>query len=258
MAGAGNNGGWTPDGGSPDDLPDLPEEWGVIVIPDDLSELSDEVDAVRAELHTAPPATPWQRFARRPAIRRIRRIGALAVRTPVLIITMAILVTVASLFASAWPGPPRQPASQRTAGTTQSPTGTLPALEMIGPDGSPASITGQLPAVVLLTDGCACDSLIADTVAGVGAGTAVLIVTATRTTPSSAPAQLPARTPQAEGKVVTHLHDQTDSLRTELDLGAPDGTAAVLLVDELGKIVRRAPRVASAEVILPYLPLLSR
>ena len=46
-----NGGNWPPDGGSPDGLPDLPEEWGVIVVPDDLSELAEEVDAVRAELH---------------------------------------------------------------------------------------------------------------------------------------------------------------------------------------------------------------
>ncbi|MEU4425478.1 hypothetical protein AB0F81_33060 [Actinoplanes sp. NPDC024001] len=258
MAGASDNNGWPPDGGTPDDLPDLPEEWGVIVIPDDLSELSDEVDAVRAELHTTAPLTRWQRFRRRPAIRRLRRIGALAVRTPALIISMAILVTVASLFASAWPGPPRQPATQRTAGTTENPTGVLPALEMIGPDGQLVSLTGQLPAVVLLTDGCACDTLVADTVAGAGAGTAVLIVSAVRATPGSTQAQPTARTPQAEGKVVTRLHDQTDSLRKELRLGAPDGTAAVLLVDRLGKIAHRLPRVASAEMVLPYLPQLSR
>ncbi|WP_328462959.1 hypothetical protein OHA21_36665 [Actinoplanes sp. NBC_00393] len=248
MAGASDNNGWPPDGGTPDDLPDLPEEWGVIVIPDDLSELSDEVDAVRAELNTAPPPTPWQ---------KLRKLGALAVRTPVLIISMAILVTVASLFASAWPGPPRQPATQRTA-ATQSPTGTLPALEMIGPDGQLVSLTGQLPAVVLLTDGCSCNDLITGTVAGVSSGTAVLVVTAARTTPTTTLALPPARTPQADGKVVTHLRDQTDTLRKKLDLGAPDGTAAVLLVDKPGKIVQRMPRVASAEVILPYLPQLSR
>src|SRR5690349_7377150 len=101
MAGASDNGGWPPDGGSSDELPDLPEEWGVIVIPDDLSELSDEVEAVRAELHLAPPPNRWQRFVRRPAMRRLRKAGSLLLRAPVLIVSMAILVTAASLFASA-------------------------------------------------------------------------------------------------------------------------------------------------------------
>src|SRR3954452_15929492 len=101
MASAGDNSGWSSDGGSPDDLPDLPDEWGVIVIPDDLSELDDEVRAVRAELRFAEHPSGWRQFLRRPAMRRVRRVASSAVRAPVLIITMAVLVTVASLFASA-------------------------------------------------------------------------------------------------------------------------------------------------------------
>src|ERR1700712_3100894 len=121
MGSRSDNGGWPSYCGSPDDLPDLPEEWGVIVIPDDLSELSDEVEAIQAELRRSEPRTRWQRFAARPAMRRVRRIAG--VRAPGLIISMAVLVTVASLFASAWPGPPRSPAVQRTANTTTDDTG---------------------------------------------------------------------------------------------------------------------------------------
>src|SRR3954449_2871580 len=152
MVGPSDNGGLPSEGGgSPDDLPDLPEEWGVIVIPDDLSELSDEVDAIRAELRQAErPTTPWQHLIRRPGIRRLRRIAALTLRAPVLIISMAVLVTVASLFASAWPGPPRQPATQRTAATTDDRDDTLPALELIASDGKTVPLRGELPAVVLL------------------------------------------------------------------------------------------------------------
>ena len=118
MGSLSDNGGWPNDGGSPDDLPDFPEEWGVIVIPDDLSELADEVRAVRAELALTRPQTRWQRFTSRPAVRVLRRIGSAGLRGPVLIISLAVLVTMASLFASAWPGPARTPATQRTAGTT--------------------------------------------------------------------------------------------------------------------------------------------
>ena len=51
MGSLSDNGGiWPGDGGSADGLPGLPEEWGVIVVPDDLSELSAEVTAVQAEL----------------------------------------------------------------------------------------------------------------------------------------------------------------------------------------------------------------
>ncbi|MEU4559820.1 hypothetical protein AB0F72_15665 [Actinoplanes sp. NPDC023936] len=254
MAGASDNGGWPPDGGANDDLPDLPEEWGVIVIPDDLSELSDEVEAVRAELDTAAPATGWQRFARRPAVRRLRRWGTFAVRTPALIISLAILVTVASLFASAWPGPPRQPATQRTATTTEEPAGKLPALELIGANGQTVSLMGRLPAVIILTDGCDCERLIADTVSLVKPDTAVIAVEST--TPSvgtGAVALPPAQTPQADGKAVSLLQDPTGGLRRHFRLSAPDGTAAVLVVDKSGKIVRLWDRVASAERIRPDL-----
>ncbi|BBH65078.1 hypothetical protein ACTI_17630 [Actinoplanes sp. OR16] len=256
MAGASDNGGWPPDGGANDDLPDLPEEWGVIVIPDDLSALSEEVAAVRAELNTAGPATRWQRFTRSPAIRGLRRLGALAVRTPALIITMAILVTVASLFASAWPGPPRQPATQRTANTTEDPSGKLPALELIGTGGQNVSLVSRLPAVIIVTDGCACDELIAETASLVKPDTAVIAVSSTIGTPGTATGTVklpPAQTPQADGKTVSLLQDPTGGLRRHLGLEAPDGTAAVLLVDKFNRIVRLQRRLASIEEIRPDL-----
>jgi hypothetical protein len=255
MAGASDNGGWPPDGGANDDLPDLPEEWGVIVIPDDLTELSDEVEAVRAELHTAEPPTRWQQFARRPMMRRLRRLGAFAVRTPALIISMAVLVTVASLFASAWPGPPRQPATQRTATTTEDPSTKLPALELIGTNGQMVSLVSRLPAVIVLTDGCACEELINDTVALVKPDTAVIAVSAKAITPSTGAAvhMPPVQTPQMNGKTVSFLQDPAGGLRRHLDLEEPDGTAAVLLVDKSRKIVRVQRRLASVEEIRPDL-----
>ncbi|MBB2945740.1 hypothetical protein FB565_005498 [Actinoplanes lutulentus] len=256
MAGASDNGGWPPDGGANDDLPDLPEEWGVIVIPDDLSELSEEVEAVRAELNTAVPLTGWQRFARRPAVRRLRRLGALTIRTPALIISMAVLVTVASLFASAWPGPSRQPATQRTASTSATPSDKLPALDLIGTNGQAVSIRNRLPAVIILTDGCACESLVTDTIASVKSDTAVIAVSsaAASVAPSAGLTYLPqAQTPQADGKSVSFLRDPTGGLRRHFQIGAPDGTAAVLIADKSGKIVRLRDRIASVEEIRPDL-----
>ncbi|SDT75515.1 hypothetical protein [Actinoplanes derwentensis] len=267
MAGASDNDGRPPGGESPDDLPDLPEEWGVIVIPDDLSELADEVEAVRAELRTGPPLTRWQLFVRRPAIRRTRRFGSLLMRTPALIVSVAVLVTIASLFASAWPGPARQPATQRTSGTTESRVGRLPALDLIGADGQSASILGSLPAVLLLTDGCDCARLLDDTVAAAAPGVTVLVITtrglsaSPSTTTSSLSASPPVSagvlptlpTAHAGGKTVTFLQDRTDTLRHQLDLSDPDGTAAAILVDKTGEIVRIHPRTASIETIRPDL-----
>jgi hypothetical protein len=248
----GDNGGWPHDGGPPDDLPDLPEEWGVIVIPDDLSELSDEVRAVQAELAVARPETRWQRFAARPGVRRLRRLGSAGVRAPVLIISMAVLVTIASLFASAWPGPARSPATQRTANTTDERGGsTLPALEMVGPDGQTVALRGQLPAVVLLTDGCACAQVIADTITAVRPEIAV--VTVSSATPAGGNTPPTGATPQAQGKIVRNLSDPTSTLRSHLDLEAPDGSAAVLLVNRGGEIVHLDPHVTMAEVFEPEL-----
>ena len=254
MASRGDNGEWPSDDSPFDDLPDLPEEWGVIVIPDDLSELSDEVAAVQAELRRSGPPTRWQRLMARPGMRRVRRIAMAGVRAPVLIISMAVLVTVASLFASAWPGAPRTPAVQRTADKTEEATETLPGLDLLGPNGQTVSLRSQLPAVVLLTDGCQCDQMVAQTIDAVRPDVAVVIVQSGAATPRTGgltPATGAA--PQPQGKIVRPLRDPTGELRKTLKLGQPDGTAAALLVNRTGTIIQRWPRTMSAEDLRPYL-----
>lgn len=244
MGSLSNNGGdWSSDGGSPDDLPDLPEEWGVIVIPDDLSELSDEVRAVQAELAISAPHTRWERFVARPGVRRLRRIARSGVRAPVLIISMAVLVTMASLFASAWPGPARSPATQRTANTTDEPGDVLPALELLGADGKAVALRGQLPAVILLTDGCQCTQLVNDTLQSVRADISVVTVSAVR--PATGTTPPPGATPQAQGKILRELRDPTNELRKFLNLSDPDGTAGALLVNRGGEIIRTEARTVS-------------
>jgi hypothetical protein len=61
------------------------------------------------------------------------------------------------------------------------------------------------------------------------------------------------RAPQDPAKTVWHLRDPTGELRSAFDLAAPDGTAAALLVDRAGQIVRRIPRTASVEDLRPDL-----
>jgi hypothetical protein len=258
MAGPSDNGGWPSEGGSHDDLPDLPEEWGVIVIPDDLSELSDEVAAVRAELRLAAKPSRWRRFVNRPGLRHVRKAVSSAVRAPVLIISMAVLVTVASLFASAWPGPPRQPATQRSANTTEDNFETLPALELFGPDGRTVTIKDRLPAVILLIDGCDCGGLVSDTITAVRPEIAVITVAGpapttagVRTTGVTPPT---GATPQAQGKTVWTLHDEpTGTVREQLKLPKADGTAAVLLVAANGEIIRNFKRTLQADEFRPDL-----
>lgn len=249
-----NGGNWPPDGGSPDGLPGLPDEWGVIVIPDDLSELSEEVSAVQAELHRARHRTGWQRFAQRPGMRALRRFGAASLRAPVLIISMAVLVTVASLFASAWPGPTRSPTTQRTATTTDDRDDKLPALELMGGNGKLDPLLAHVPAVVLLTDGCDCASLIADTAAAAPAGITVITVIAGAAAGQTGGAPPTNAAPAAtQGTTVLALRDPTGELRSGLHLGAPDGTAAALLVNRDGDIVRKITRTALIEEFRPDL-----
>jgi hypothetical protein len=281
MAGGSDNG-WS-DSGSSDDLPDLPEEWGVIVIPDDLSELSDEVASVRAELKLAEHPTRWRRLLSRPGVRRLRRVGIAALRAPVLIISMAVLVTVASLVASAWPGPPRQPAVQRSSDNEDS-LDTLPALDLLDDHNHSASLRGRLPAVVLITDGCPCDSLIAATIAAAKNRSQVAVVvveaapsasaapsqtSANQTSATQSPAtqspatqspatQTPATqtTPKAQtpGQPVVLLHAQpNNNVREQLKLGVPDGTAAAFVVNRNGEVVGEVRRTVLVDDIQPYL-----
>lgn len=248
-----NGGGWPPDGG----LPNVPPEWGDIVIPDDLSSLADEVAAVRAELGQSRPRTRWQRFTDRPAIRGLRRMGSAGLRVPVLIIALAVMVTVASVFASAWPGPLRPPTTQRTAGTPNDGRSSLPALELVGAGGETVPLLGRLPAVVLLIDGCSCEQLVTDTATAVPADVTVVTVASGPGPRGSAPAGAPGppqvAAPQVAGKVIRQLWDPTGELRSAFDLAAPDGTAVALLVDHTATVLRINQRTASVEDLRPDL-----
>jgi hypothetical protein len=268
MGSRGDGGGWPPDGG----VPDLPPEWGDIVIPDDLSALADEAAAVRAELRRNERHTPWQRFGARPGIRTVSRILSAGLRLPVLIISIAVLVTGASLFASAWQGPARPPATQRTGGTYADSPGSLPALEVPGIDGRLVSLRQQLPTVVLLIEGCSCTTLIEETAAAVPPPVSVVTIS------HGYPPKLPSPTPGAVGPTnptpaepgvgvptalpafgpVHALWDPSDELRkTFFDNVEPDGTAAALLVDRRGRIVRKIPRTNSVRDIRPDLARLT-
>lgn len=241
--------GWPPDGGPPDGLPDLPEEWGVIVVPDDLRELADEVAAVRAELRR-----DVQRERRRtahPVVRGLRRAAAVGARAPVLVVALAVVVTVASLLASAWSAPARTPATPRaapsTAGGAPVPAGRpLPALELVGTDGRPVPLRARLPVVLLLVDGCACARLINDTVAAVRPDVAVLTVESGPGEDGRVPTTGAAPPP---GRTVRALRDPTGELRKGLHLPEPDGrdTAAAVLVDRGGDIVRTVPHTATVD-----------
>lgn len=231
----GDGGGWPPDGGGPpDDLPELPPEWRSLVVPDDPAALADEAAAVRRELRRQ------RRAARRQRLRRPSRAGRGGPRLTYIILVIAVLVTLASLFAAPWQGRPRPQVPPRTTGTGTT-TGTtgweLPALELVAADGGTVPLRGTLPVVILLIDGCRCTDLIVAT-AQARTDLAVLTVTAGRAAPGFSP---PASTPvpvRVPGAQVRHLIDPTGELRASLKLGPPDGAAAVVLVSDTGLIDR--------------------
>src|SRR5687767_12177349 len=121
MGSMGNGNGGTPPegGGRPEGVPDLPPEWGTVVIPDDLSELAEESEAVRRDLRRHARQDTWR-----------RRLGGNAsqssLRIPLLIMAVAVLATLTSLFAVTWPGrqQPVTPPVARQSGSAPAPTRT--------------------------------------------------------------------------------------------------------------------------------------
>lgn len=114
----GNGGGWPSD-----ELPDLPPEWGPIVIPDDASELDREAARVRRELRWEARTLRWrQRLHLRPATRRsgTDEQDASALGVPILVILIATIATLTSLFVISWPIRPPQPDLAPTSVTTPS------------------------------------------------------------------------------------------------------------------------------------------
>lgn len=247
-----NGGGTSPDGG----VPDLPPEWGDIVIPDDISALADETAVVRAELQRRQPGTRRQRFTALAGIHALSRLGRTGLRLPLLVLLLAVLITLVSVSASTWSGPARPAATPRTPYSDPDRRSTLPALELVGAEGQTVPLRGRMPAVILLIDGCDCGRLVADTAAAVRADIAVITVVSGTGPAGSSPSTsgtAPAGETSRPGPTVQRLRDPASQLRATFDLGTPDGTAAALLVDHAGQVVRRVGRTASVEDLRPDL-----
>ena len=153
---------------------------------------------------------------------------------PLMIITIAVLATMVSLFAIAWPGhtrePQPRPPSDNTGPTAGEAPGALPDVTVIDPTGSPLRLRDTAPAVVLLVDGCACDALVRDTAAAAsGVDPTVGVVTVARTKPVPAPPPGPHRWATT---------DPTGALRSALPS---------LLIDATGTVVAVVPSTRSVD-----------
>jgi hypothetical protein len=162
-----------PGGGGPSDgMSGLPPEWGPIVIPDDASALQTEAAAVRRELRRGVRRDRWRRRLRlsAPGDREAPSLGA-----PLAIMAIAVVATLISLFAVAWPGAyNRVPNPDRV--TTRARPLPLPDLTLSDYDGMPVRIRDVSPAVVVLVDRCACEQVVNQLAATVDPRIGVLVV----------------------------------------------------------------------------------
>jgi hypothetical protein len=150
---------------------------------------------------------------------------------PLLIMSIAVIATLVSLFAVAWPG--RGPKTNPQVGTpTTAPASiSLETISLQRADGTVVSVKTLAPAVILLVDGCSCEQLIRSTteaVAGSPGSTKVLVV-ATR--PPTLPSGLNA-------KVTVHaLGDPANSVRAIVPALSGDRTSTAVLVGGDAKTV---------------------
>jgi hypothetical protein len=221
----GDNGA-TPNGGG---LPDLPPEWGVVIIPDDPAELAREASQVRRELRRRARSIRWRRRLRL----RPRKAGEGAgLGIPLMIMAVALVATLTSLFALAWPGPLAHPSTggpRRTGGGSGA--SQVADLTLVGVDGSRVQLRNSLPAVVLLTDGCTCSDLELATARAVPAGVGVLAVA--RIAPP-----LPSTAPI--GLRLQALADPDGRLRAVYGSSPPTSGVIAILVKGTGEVIRAA------------------
>jgi hypothetical protein len=247
----GDNGGERPpEGGG---VPDLPPEWGVIVIPDDAAELDDETTALRREWRREARVNRWrQRLGLAPV--KIGGHTGSSLALPLLIMSIAIVATLTSLFALVWPNHP----VRRTTGTqpsTATTAATLADVTLYDAQAKPVRLRDTLPAVILLVDGCDCGRLISAVASG--APTAVTVVAVARAAPS-VPAQSPPGASadpagQASGAPpATRVRALADPagvlLSTFRSTTNPPGAAVALLVRKGGEI-QAAPVITSFDQI---------
>jgi hypothetical protein len=210
-------------------VPDLPPEWGVVVIPDDPSELDRESWQLRRQQRRSARKAKWRRRFGLPP-RTAPEDENPPVGTPLLIMAIAIVAALTSLFAitlstrtnSATPTTANPPAAVATP--------QLIDLTLRDGNGSKVSVGHKLPAAILLLDGCACQQLIQDTVKAAPTGVTVLVVD--HIAPS-----LP------EGVKATALADPQQALRATYGPG-PDrsaklgGDVTAIMVDSSGNVVK--------------------
>ena len=246
----GDNGGERPpEGGG---VPNLPPEWGLIVIPDDASELDDEATALRREWRRAARSNRWRQRVGLAPVRIGRGRSGSSLALPLLIMSIAIVATLTSLFALVWPNHPvrRTPNAEPSAATSAAP---LADLTLLDSSAAPIRLRDNLPAVILLVDGCNCAGLISATASAVPASVTVLAI-GESAPPLAAAGAGSSGAPAGRGRA---LADPAGLLRNTFHVGGTTtGEAVAVLVRKGGQILDtvRMTTVDQIRAQLPRLP----
>ncbi len=248
-----NGGPWPPDdgGGHSNGLPDFPPEWGTIVIPDDASELDNEAEQVRRELSQEARRDQVGRLLGVPFPYSSAATAPSGLGVPLVIMAVAILTTLISLFVVTWDRRPDQPLPVTAApggGTSaEQPAPDTPVTDLAFVDstGLRTRLGDLLPAVILFVDGCACtDLVIGAASAAAPDGIHVVAVAPTAPNLAGAPAGVKA------------LADPGAILRSRYAPGgsATDATSG-LLINRAGEVKR--VNIRTVDDLTPHLSRLA-
>jgi hypothetical protein len=237
-------------GGTPDDngshshepLPDFPADWGPVIIPDDASELESDREALLRERRRRVRRNRLRALAGRPALPTGPG-PAQSTGAPLLIMAVAVLITLVSLFVVTWIRGPANTLGLPSA-TNRRPdsTGTaseLSEISLTDTVGAPVRLGAVLPAVLLLVDGCACAPLVNQLANVAPAG--VTVVPVARTVPTG--------TDVAPN--VRPLADPNGTLAARFPEKRPPGTATAVLLNKSAVITSTVNAVDSADKITP-------
>jgi hypothetical protein len=225
-----NGGGTSDDGGTrPGGLPDLPPEWGTVIIPDDASELADEAAALRREIRREQRGVRVRSALGVPANPE----GQPSLGIPVMIMAVAVLTTLVSLFVVTWgrqPSTPLPPVNGASAPTVPgTAAGTLADVVLVDASGVRVRLGTLLPAVFMLVDGCDCAPLVLATASAAPPG--VRVVPVAKTAPLIADAPSTVRPlADADGLLRSRFAAETATAPASATAIIVDGTAENVII----------------------------
>jgi hypothetical protein len=238
-----DNGQERPSGGRDDGLPEIPAEWGPLVIPDDPAELDSESTAIRRELRHLRRQRRRRNLVRR-LTRRPMQEGGLHVgpgttepptlALPLLIMAIAVIASLVSLFALSWPsGRPLLPIQTATPGGGARTRPTMPNLVLSDTNGVAVPLADLRSSILVLAEMCACTTLESDLIASVDPRVQIIVITTAQTVAADPRAR---RLTDPAGQVRATFAGQAGG-DTRLSPSAPPSGASLLLVDRSGAVI---------------------